>query len=99
MKSNRTTGQDPWDTVTMNATTTCDLAVRPESFPEELWRLIDPKERPLVESRFRKFVNQEYLTVCVNKILNDLDICKSDFKSQLPWKDQVSGKDEEEWES
>jgi hypothetical protein len=82
----------------MSATTTGDLAVRPESFPEELWRLVDPKERPLVEDRFRKFVNKEYLTECVNKILNDLDICESDFKSRLPWKDQLSEGEEDEWE-
>ena len=50
MESNRATGQDPWDTLSMNATSTGDVAVKPDSFAEELWRLIDPKERPLVES-------------------------------------------------
>ena len=49
-ESNRATGQDPWDTLSMNATSTGDVAVKPDSFAEELWRLIDPKERPLVES-------------------------------------------------
>ena len=58
VESNRATGQDHWDTLSMNVTSTSDVAVRPDSFPEELWRLVDPKERPLVESRVQKFVSQ-----------------------------------------
>jgi hypothetical protein len=92
-------GDNPIDLLSMNTMGLEESAVRPELFPEELWKLVDPREKGFVEGRFKKFVSQEYLLECVTKIINDLDICKSDIKSKLPWLDKFDDNNGEEWES
>ena len=48
--------------------------IKPNLFPEELWDLVHPKQRRRVKWRFDKFTDEEYLKLCVEKILNQLDI-------------------------
>ena len=48
--------------------------IKPTLFPEELWKLVDPKQRRRVKGRFDKFTDDEYLESCVKKIVNQLDI-------------------------
>ena len=47
---------------------------RPDAFPEELWSLVHPDQRNLVEERFKSFKSEGYLHECIRKVREVLDI-------------------------
>ena len=47
---------------------------RPDLFPPELWRLVRGNQKKYVAGRFKKYKDPVYLTECVDKILNLLNI-------------------------
>ena len=52
---------------------------RPTEFPEDLWELVDPAQRPYVQGRWNKLVDPEYRSSCVKRVLDPtgLDIYDS----------------------
>jgi exonuclease III len=71
--------------------------VRPEEFPEELWRLVDPGEQGFVQQRFEKFKDIQYRSECIKSILEDLDINNTEVQYWLNWKDgdKIEGREDQ----
>ena len=60
-------------------------ANKPPEFPEEYWSLVDPSIRSLVVERYKSFKDLTYLKECVEKVVNELDICPRDARYKPPW--------------
>lgn len=43
---------------------------RPDEFPEDLWELVDPLDRPYVQGRWNKIEDPEYRSLCVKRMLD-----------------------------
>ena len=59
---------------------------RPDEFPEDLWGLVDPEERPYVKGRWLKLADPEYRSQCVQRVLDPTQLDIYDTKvTRSPW--------------
>jgi exodeoxyribonuclease III len=58
---------------------------KPALFPDHLWEFVEPSQRPLVQARFDKYTDKEYLGKCIEDIVEKLDIQKREECYTPPW--------------
>jgi exodeoxyribonuclease III len=58
---------------------------RPELFPEEFWDYVEPAQRPLVEERFSRYQDKEYLAQCMTDFAEKLDVQPREEFYAPPW--------------
>ena len=66
-------------------------APRPDAFPEQLWRYVEPAQRLLVQGRYSLFKSRSYLDECLAAILTKLDVQPREELHIPPWFTQQEG--------
>jgi hypothetical protein len=68
------------------------VIAKPESFPEEMWDYVDPRQRLKVSDRYAQYKSTSYLQECLGQIMTKLDVQPREEHYTPTWFVSVDGR-------